>query len=138
MLGGKNPKRDAVGPVSVADQRPRSPYAFVTKRRQGSVVEGPTSVDVPHTDGYMSDHSLYPCMASPRDRPGRSRRRREARLGLCPALVNTPLRCRPLFRLLSWRRSALRRDLGATRRFFVARTLVAAAFHVARYRPDAR
>src|SRR5215471_12296981 len=45
VLGGKNPKRDAVGPVAVADKRPRSPYAFVTKRCQDGVVEGPASVD---------------------------------------------------------------------------------------------
>src|SRR5262249_21971941 len=87
MLGGKNPKRDAVGSIPVANQRPSSPYAFVTKRRrQGSVVEGSTSVRVPHTNGDMSDHGLYPCTASARDRPHRSRPspRGETRYASCP------------------------------------------------------
>src|SRR5215470_4153154 len=57
-FGLDNPKRDAVVPIPVTDQRPRGPYAFVSERLQHGVVEALTSLDVPHADRDVSDHGL--------------------------------------------------------------------------------
>ena len=56
----RNPKRNGLSSIPVADQRSRGPQAFISERLQHGVVEAFTSIDLPYPDRDVSNHGSLP------------------------------------------------------------------------------